>query len=131
MTYQLAVDGSVLRLADGATIPDDPRNRDRFAYETWLADGGVPDPAPVVVPIPPAPLTARQLRLWLLSRSITGSQIITAIAALPGGEREHALIEWEYSTEYLRSHPLIEQIGTAFGLSPSDIDAAWPDAAAL
>jgi hypothetical protein len=41
---------TVLRRADGATIPDDPANRDRAKYTQWLADGGVPDPAS---PIPP------------------------------------------------------------------------------
>jgi hypothetical protein len=49
--YQLIANStSVLRRADHATIPDDPANRDRAEYDLWVADGGVPDPAP---PIPP------------------------------------------------------------------------------
>jgi hypothetical protein len=43
---------SVLRVADQAYIPDDPANRDWAEYQQWLADGGVPDPAPD--PIAPA-----------------------------------------------------------------------------
>lgn len=80
---------------------------------------------------PPAPLTARQLRLWLLSRGISGAMVDTAIAALPAEHRDVAEIEWEYATQYLREHPLIDQIGAAFGLRLSDIDAAWIEAARL
>ena len=50
--YRLAEAGVVVRVSDGANIPDDPNNRDRAAYEAWFAAGGVPDPyvAPVVEP---------------------------------------------------------------------------------
>jgi hypothetical protein len=45
--YQLtANENTVLRVADQAHIPDDPANRDYQEYLLWLADGGVPDPAP-------------------------------------------------------------------------------------
>lgn len=37
-------DGTVLRAADLACIPDDPDNRDRAEYIVWVAAGGVPDP---------------------------------------------------------------------------------------
>lgn len=50
--YQLtATDAAVVRTADGASIPNDPTNRDRAEYEAWLASGGVPDP--YVGPPPP------------------------------------------------------------------------------
>jgi len=56
--YQLLNDtGTVLRRIDEAYIPDDPANRDRAEYNSWLADGNVPDPAPLPPePPPPAPL---------------------------------------------------------------------------
>nr|WP_314076319.1 hypothetical protein [uncultured Roseococcus sp.] len=82
-----------------------------------------PDPFP--------PLTARQLRLWLLSRGITRAMVGAALQALPAEEIEAAEIEWEYSQEYRRDHRLIVQIGAAFGMTAADIDAGWPEAAAL
>jgi hypothetical protein len=45
--YQLLNDTeTVLRVSDHAFIPNDPANRDRQEYNQFLADGGVPDPAP-------------------------------------------------------------------------------------
>jgi hypothetical protein len=55
--YQLTDSDIVIRTADGAYIPDDPANRDRQTFDQWIADGGVPDPAPLPPePPPPAPL---------------------------------------------------------------------------
>ena len=45
--YQLTETTSILRIVDNAWIPPDPNNRVYVEYEKWLADGGVPDPAPV------------------------------------------------------------------------------------
>jgi hypothetical protein len=54
--YRLTATETVNRTADGASIPNDPVNRDRIEYEQWLADGGVPDP--YVPPEPAAPEAA-------------------------------------------------------------------------
>jgi hypothetical protein len=57
--YQLLtpdVNGPVLRTADGASIPNDPANRDWMEYQKWLEAGGVPDPyvpPPEPEPVPP------------------------------------------------------------------------------
>lgn len=48
MTYTLQATSAtgVIRDADGATVPDDPRNADWQAYQAWLAAGNTPTPAP-------------------------------------------------------------------------------------
>jgi hypothetical protein len=51
MTYQLTSGDTILRLSDGASIPQAPGNSDYRAYLEWLEAGNTPLPAPA----PPAP----------------------------------------------------------------------------
>jgi hypothetical protein len=51
--YQLTATDAVIRTEDGASIPNDPANRDWAEYQQWLADGGVPDPYKPPPPPPP------------------------------------------------------------------------------
>jgi len=95
----------------------------------------LPDTAPEVAaflnpPPPPPVLTARQLRLGLVHNGISLSSVEAAIDAIEGPtDREVARIEWEYATTFERSHPLVNQIGAALGLTPEQIDAMWTEAA--
>ena len=62
--YQLTNSTTIIRLADMASIPDDPRNCDYQVYLAWLAEGNIPDPVPVP-PIPPLPpIEQRQATKW-------------------------------------------------------------------
>ena len=61
--YQLTATESVIRTADGASIPNDPANRDWVEYQQWLADGGVPDPYVPPDPVAPTP-TSEQTILY-------------------------------------------------------------------
>jgi hypothetical protein len=53
MSYKLTQSGVLLRIEDGATIPEDPANADYQAFLAWAATpGNTPQPAD---PPPPAP----------------------------------------------------------------------------
>jgi hypothetical protein len=77
-----------------------------------------------------AAITARQLRLWLHGAGLL-EQIPTLIAALPEPQRTTAQIEWEFSSDYHRDHPLVIQLGAALGMTSADMDLAWKQAAGL
>lgn len=67
--YQLTDADAVIRLYDGAHIPDDPENRDRQAYAEWVAAGNTP--------LPTAPPTDSELReQWKAQRAEAVSRIV-------------------------------------------------------
>jgi hypothetical protein len=55
--YRLTFNSDIVqRTADTMFIPESPHNPEWLEYETWLAGGGVPDPAPLDNPLFEAPL---------------------------------------------------------------------------
>ena len=89
------------------------------------------DPAVILAPVP-APITRRQLRLWLLRKGKTDADVRAVIAAIPDPtQRAAALIEWEDATTYERGHPLIASLGAALGFTAEQMDAGFREAAAL
>jgi hypothetical protein len=102
-----------------------------FARWTGAAWEVVPAPAPPEPePSPPPKMqpqaaTARQVRLWLLSRGILPAQVEALIDTLPPGSREEARIEWEYATVLERSHPLLRTLAARlFNLDDQALDEA-------
>lgn len=80
------------------------------------------------VPTPPVlmPLTARQFRLALLSLGVTRQMVETAIDGIADQTaKAQAEIEWEYASTYQRTHALVQQFATHFGLTDAAVDAAW------
>jgi len=74
----------------------------------------------------PASITPRQLRLALVGAGIS----LDAIAAALSGN-DLALIEWEYSSEFRRDHPMVAAIGAQLGMDGDQIDALFIQAATI
>lgn len=128
--YRLTKDSCVVRVSDGAHIPEDAANSDYVAYLQWIADGNTPEPY-VEPPQPvPATVTMRQARLALLGAGLLAS-VGAAIDSLPSTQKEAARIEWEYATEVQRSSGLVPMMGAALGLDDAGLDALFVAAAAL
>lgn len=66
--------------------------------------------------------TQRQLRLELLQRGITSSQIESVINQMDEPARTAALIEFNHASYFDRENPLIAQIGLLFNLTRDDLD---------
>ena len=71
--YQLTSSETIIRTGDGASIPNDPRNRDRAEYDAWVKAGGVPDP----VPPPSAAETTEANRLAAIKADAGRIDLIT------------------------------------------------------
>ncbi|MNE05795.1 hypothetical protein D3C80_983690 [compost metagenome] len=82
-----------------------------------------------IEPVPPAPITRRQLRLTLVRNGISLSSVEAAIAAMPDGlAKEEAQIEWADASTFNRIHPTLLLIAGALGLTEAQVDAMWAEA---
>lgn len=82
--------------------------------------------------LPMPMITARQLRLALRGLGITAAMVEAALNNITDeAARDVAMIEWEYATTFPREHPLIAHVGGALGLTETQIDEAWRQAAVL
>lgn len=86
---------------------------------------------PVAAP-PPASVTARQIRLWLVRKGISLAAVDAAIAAIPDQQaREECRVEWDYAPYVERSHPMLVPLAAALGLTEAQIDDAFREAASI
>lgn len=78
--YQLTNRNSVIRLADLASIPFDPGNRDYREYLEWLDAGNTPEPAP-----PPPPPSPDYIAFWdaLMASTLYASIREQSFTSLP------------------------------------------------
>lgn len=76
--------------------------------------------------LPPEAITPRQMRLALLARGISPAMIEAALAG-----DEAAMIEWEYSLEIRRDHPLVASMAAAMGMDDADVIDLFSGAAEI
>lgn len=79
----------------------------------------------------PTVVTMRQARLALLQAGLL-SQVEAAIAAIEDAvQRQAVQIEWEYAAEVDMTHPWVQTLGAALGLTAEAMDALFEQAATL
>lgn len=102
-------------------LPDDT------SEEIWTSKLSVFASAPVVV-FPN--ITARQIRLQLLSIGVSLSQVDASLDSLEEPIKSFAKVEWEYANEFERSNPLTAQVASALGMNEEALNQFWLEAAA-
>ena len=130
-SYLLERDGTVsarvVARDDGATIPNDPQNRNWQDYQAWLAAGNVPaTPPPPPQPVP-ATVALWQARVVLAQQGMLAN--VNAAIAAAGDPRAQAV--WDYGNDISRASPLMAHIGSALGLTAGQIDDLFRAAAAI
>ena len=89
---------------------------------TWVS-------APIFVP---ETISARQIRLWLISNNISLASVETVINSIEDVQlRERTLVEWEYAPYIERNHPLLETLALNLGLTNEQIDQGFIDGSQL
>lgn len=96
---------------------------DGTSEEVWQKKLALYAAAPAVSP--PPNVTPRQIRQALIISGVSIASIEAAIASLPEPHKSFAQIEWEYSTAFIRTNPLVAQIGAIVGFNEEQLDNLW------
>lgn len=95
-------------------------------YETPVVENFEPQPQQVYVP---QQISATQIRLWLIKNNIPLSAVEGAINSIEDPLlKEELMIKWEYVPYFERDNPFINNVGSALGLTPGQIDQAFIEA---
>ena len=97
-----------------------PDNTPEEVWQERLARYRVAPPE-VIIP----DVTPRQFRQALVLSGISADNIVAMIETQPEPLRSLALIEWEYSTAFIRSNPLVNQLAPALGFTSEQLDELW------
>lgn len=74
------------------------------------------------------PITARQIRLQLLSIGVSLAAVEASLDSLSEPTRSFAKVEWEYANEFERHNPLMAQVAAQLGLNSDSLDQFWLEA---
>lgn len=96
------------------------------------SDWAVVECGPLPEPEVPATISARQIRLWLISAGVSLAQIETLIDNIADPQqREYTRVEWEYAPYIERNHPMVSVFAAELGLTEAQVDAGFITAATL
>lgn len=110
-------------------IPPSPGDDYEVVDGEWVQIPPPPEPTPEELRAIMRPLTPREFRDALIDNDIMPDQVTVAINQIADDKaRAKALNAWEYPTQFTRTDPLVDQIGTIFGLTPEKIDKLWTEA---
>lgn len=70
-------------------------------------------------------ISARQIRLALLSQGITESMIQSSLESLSEPDRSAALVEWNHAATFERNHPLVPNVAGALGWNTDQVNQLW------
>jgi hypothetical protein len=133
MKHSLAIVDSECRVV-AFVRPDVPEGWQPPEGCTAVPDDELPEGwerAPDNSPVPQS-ISARQIRLWLVRNGVSLATVEAAINAIPDAvTRESVRVEWEYAPYVERTHAWLVPMAAALGMTESQVDAAFREAAAL
>lgn len=117
--YKLTDTDVVVRIEDGARIPADLSNVDRIAYEQWVENGGMPEPADTFPPLVPQEVSRFQGRAALIQAGH-----MAAIQAFIDQPDTDIMVKeaWANVTVFRRQSPMMTTVATVLGLTEQDLD---------
>lgn len=96
------------------------------------SDWSIVECGPLPEPEVPATISARQIRLWLISAGVSLAQIETMINNIEDPQqREYTRVEWEYAPYIERNHPMVAVFAAELGLTEAQVDDGFITAATL